>query len=74
MAEFKAGMTVHLKSGGPVMTVRGPAGMEVSCEWFDGTNQLQAGQFPPDMLEEARGDETGDSGFDTRGLKSANPA
>jgi uncharacterized protein YodC (DUF2158 family) len=51
---FKIGDTVELKSGGPKMTVAGPAfyGNALVCQWFDGT-KLSSGEFPPSSLKPA---------------------
>ncbi len=35
MAEFKAGDTVRLKSGGPLMTIHSIKNGEAWCQWFD---------------------------------------
>jgi uncharacterized protein YodC (DUF2158 family) len=51
MAEFKAGDTVQLKSGGPVMTIdqigtrAGQQGEAAWCQWFEKT-KLEKGVFP----------------------------
>jgi len=54
---FKAGDTVRLKSGGPLMTVasilRGDAHYAV-CQWFEGTT-LKQGQFDQEALIEDDG-------------------
>ena len=51
--EMKNGMTVQLKSGGPVMTITddrpSPRG-SIECRWFDG-QVLKAGYFDPSTLE-----------------------
>ena len=54
MAEtFKAGDTVRLKSGGPLMTVNHISrDGEVWCEWFDDSNAPQKHYFRPEMLEQ----------------------
>jgi uncharacterized protein YodC (DUF2158 family) len=52
--QLKIGDVVHLRSGGPEMTVTN-VGLDgfrtptVWCVWFVGTKQ-QAGTFPPDSL------------------------
>jgi len=51
---FKAGETVRLKSGGPLMTVSGMTkGDEpkVICDWFDDKNSLQHGAFVEVQIE-----------------------
>lgn len=53
MNEFKKGMIVQLKSGGPKMTVvRIDASIESSivCEWFSGS-KCEGGAFIPESLE-----------------------
>jgi len=60
MDNFKAGDTVKLKSGGPLMTVEGTGkyGMAatedtVKCVWFETTKGQHAkkeGTFPPALL------------------------
>jgi uncharacterized protein YodC (DUF2158 family) len=58
MAEFKAGMKVRHKSGGPIMIVEkigndswtGQA--RVWCEWFDAANYRHNESFVPEVLEE----------------------
>jgi uncharacterized protein YodC (DUF2158 family) len=60
MAEFKAGMKVRHKSGGPVMIVErignhsGTGQPRVWCEWFDATNFRHNESFVPEVLEEIR--------------------
>ena len=49
-AEFKAGDTVRLKSGGPLMTVKSVDGAYVITVWFEGTKHKE-GRFPPATLE-----------------------
>jgi uncharacterized protein YodC (DUF2158 family) len=42
MAEsFQPGEVVHLKSGGPSMTVEFEEHGEFQCTWFDGAKRLQ---------------------------------
>ena len=51
---FKAGDTVRLKSGGPLMTVElvhdNYGSPQVSCTWFEKT-KLERGGFVPDALK-----------------------
>ena len=47
---FQAGETVVLKSGGPLMTVRGISGYNVICNWFDDFMRLHEGTFNPFCL------------------------
>jgi uncharacterized protein YodC (DUF2158 family) len=57
MAEqFKAGDTVRLKSGGPLMTVNRvePEGRTM-CEWFDDKGTPQFRTFPSTSLAEDDG-------------------
>lgn len=56
---FKIGDTVVLKSGGPVMTVKGPHRnlstrelIGYYCQWFAG-KKLEQGEFPVDSLKAA---------------------
>jgi len=56
MDEFKVGMIVQLKSGGPKMTVAetetdSPAMIDkIKCQWFSGS-KLEEGWFPPKSLK-----------------------
>jgi uncharacterized protein YodC (DUF2158 family) len=51
MAQFKAGDTVKLKSGGPLMTVMQLQNDgDVWCEWFDKSDKPQGKSFPPHSL------------------------
>ena len=49
---FKTGDLVKLKSGGPLMTVRGTdrEGLDVRCDWFDSTNDYKTAWFASDSL------------------------
>ncbi len=50
--QFKAGDTVRLKSGGPLMTIAGIGFVEdrrCSCQWFNGQT-LYSGDFYPEAL------------------------
>ncbi|MFC1793050.1 YodC family protein [Planctomycetota bacterium] len=53
MPEFKEGIIVQLKSGGPKMTCTGKMSPldegDVSCQWFAGS-KLESGWFPPNSL------------------------
>ena len=54
MAEFKVGDVVQLKSGGPEMTVTGPANSgNVLCAWFTSFDaaSISTGVFPPAALK-----------------------
>ena len=57
--QFKAGDTVKLKSGGPVMTVVEYGSFTMGsvdgykCRWFDEKNKLTEGVFSEDELEMA---------------------
>lgn len=49
--EFKLGDTVWLKSGGPVMTIKGTEQGFVLCEWFDKDHKWHEGRFLPTSIE-----------------------
>jgi uncharacterized protein YodC (DUF2158 family) len=49
--KWKPGDQVRLKLGGPKMTVKGPSGEEVVCQWFVNEAYLQEGTFNPNTLE-----------------------
>lgn len=55
MAEFKPGDVVHLKSGGPTMTVTRMEDeygtMKVSCTWFDDKGEQKFSSFEPEIIE-----------------------
>jgi uncharacterized protein YodC (DUF2158 family) len=55
MAKFKAGDTVRLNSGGPLMTVKTPemgaGGKFCLCQWFDDKNNVKSDTFAQDSLE-----------------------
>jgi uncharacterized protein YodC (DUF2158 family) len=61
MADFKPGDLVHLKSGGPIMTVNGlePATQELVCLWFSG-DDLERGVFSQAAVAEVEEDEDED--------------
>lgn len=50
--EFKTGVTVKLKSGGPDMTVKEWSNYQEGyiCQWFAG-KKLEQGTFPAESLE-----------------------
>jgi uncharacterized protein YodC (DUF2158 family) len=48
---FRSGDLVRLRSGGPLMTVKGINGNQVDCFWTDGTGQVNADSFPIDVLQ-----------------------
>ena len=52
MSEFKAGDTVRLKSGGPLMTIKSADGLDDSilCEWFDKDDKPQVKSFKASSL------------------------
>lgn len=45
------GNLVRLRSGGPLMTVKGIKGDQVDCFWTDGNGQINADSFPIDVLQ-----------------------
>jgi len=47
---FGSGDLVRLRSGRPLMTVKGIRGDQVDCFWTDGTGQMNADSFPIDVL------------------------
>ncbi|MDH2383611.1 DUF2158 domain-containing protein [Bradyrhizobium sp. CER78] len=56
MANFKAGDTVRLKSGGPLMTVTAVQNDgELWCEWFDKSDKPQGKSFSPHSVVEDDG-------------------
>jgi uncharacterized protein YodC (DUF2158 family) len=48
---FRSGSLVRLRSGGPLMTVRGINGDQVDCFWTDWNGQVNADRFPVDVLQ-----------------------
>jgi uncharacterized protein YodC (DUF2158 family) len=48
---FRSGNLVRLRSGGPLMTVKGIKGNQVDCFWTDGNGQINADSFPVDVLQ-----------------------
>lgn len=49
---MNVGMTVRLKSGGPLMTVSSVEAHDlVICTWFDGNDKLVSSAFNPATLE-----------------------
>jgi uncharacterized protein YodC (DUF2158 family) len=52
VAAFKAGDTVRLKSGGPLMTVKeNKVGGSVLCEWFNDKSEPHIKAFAETSLE-----------------------
>lgn len=47
---FNIGDVVHLKGGGPDMTIVALEGGLFKCKWFM-AGKLEQGVFPPDALE-----------------------
>jgi uncharacterized protein YodC (DUF2158 family) len=50
-AAFRSGNLVRLRSGGPLMTVKGIKGDRVDCFWTDVNGQINADSFPLDVLQ-----------------------
>jgi uncharacterized protein YodC (DUF2158 family) len=48
---FRSGSLVRLRSGGPLMTVKGIKGDQVDCFWTDLNGQINADSFPLDVLQ-----------------------
>jgi uncharacterized protein YodC (DUF2158 family) len=48
---FRSGNLVRLRSGGPLMTVKGIKGDQVNCFWTDVNGQINADSFPVDVLQ-----------------------
>jgi uncharacterized protein YodC (DUF2158 family) len=48
---FRSGNLVRLRSGGPLMTVKGIKGDYVDCFWTDLNGQINADSFPVDVLQ-----------------------
>jgi len=48
---FRSGDLVRLRSGGPLMTVKGIKDNQVDCFWTDGVGQMNADSFPIDVLQ-----------------------
>jgi uncharacterized protein YodC (DUF2158 family) len=48
---FRSGNLVRLRSGGPLMTVKGIKGDQVECFWTDENGQINADSFPMDVLQ-----------------------
>jgi uncharacterized protein YodC (DUF2158 family) len=46
-----SGNLVRLRSGGPLMTVKGIKGDQVDCFWTDWNGQINADSFPIDVLQ-----------------------
>ena len=56
MADYKAGDTIRLKSGGPPMTVEkiesdATGKPRAYCTWFDDNGALKHASFEPGMLK-----------------------
>lgn len=47
----QSGNLVRLRSGGPLMTVKGVKGDQVDCFWNNATGQINADSFPLDVLQ-----------------------
>lgn len=50
--EFKTGMVVVLKSGGPKMTITEINGEDIECQWFNEKNEVEVNTFNEVSLEE----------------------
>ena len=48
---FRNGNLVRLRSGGPLMTVKGINGDQVDCFWTDFNGQINTDSFPVDVLQ-----------------------
>src|ERR1700730_19059414 len=48
---LRSGNLVRLRSGGPLMTVKGIKGDQVDCFWTDVNGQINADSFPVDVLQ-----------------------
>jgi uncharacterized protein YodC (DUF2158 family) len=48
---LRSGNLVRLRSGGPLMTVKGIKGDHVDCFWTDPNGQINADSFPIDVLQ-----------------------
>jgi uncharacterized protein YodC (DUF2158 family) len=48
---FQSGDLVRLRSGGPMMTVKGVKGDHVDCFWADYNGQFNSDSFPVDVLQ-----------------------
>jgi uncharacterized protein YodC (DUF2158 family) len=48
---LRIGNLVRLRSGGPLMTVKGIKGDQVDCFWTDWNGQINADNFPIDVLQ-----------------------
>jgi uncharacterized protein YodC (DUF2158 family) len=51
VSAFRSGNLVRLRSGGPLMTVRGIKDDQVDCFWTDWNGQVSADSFPIDVLQ-----------------------
>ena len=48
---LRIGNLVRLRSGGPLMTVKGIKGDQVDCFWTDFNGQINTDSFPVDVLQ-----------------------
>ena len=48
---LRSGSLVRLRSGGPLMTVKGIKGDQVDCFWTDFNGQINADSFPVGVLQ-----------------------
>jgi len=56
---MEPGDVVHLKSGGPLMTVESVDDSGVNCTWFDEKKNLRNARFPQTTLEKWEEDNGG---------------
>jgi uncharacterized protein YodC (DUF2158 family) len=49
-SQFHNGDLVHLRSGGPLMTITGIQGDQVTCSWSEWDGQLRSEHFPAAVL------------------------
>jgi len=48
---LRSGNLVRLRSGGPLMTVKGIKGDQADCFWTDWNGQISTDSFPIDVLQ-----------------------
>lgn len=48
--QFQNGDLVHLRPGGPLMTITGIQGDQANCIWSEPDGRLRSGQFPVALL------------------------